>query len=170
MVPIELEMLALYKWGNGISSKLDRYIPELLTRGQLEVASQRPPPRYVIFALFELRDKYFSIEALDELPLVLRASTTRPFVIFEIGHPLFQSVRTDAQNQALNALVFLYGRVLGIELGDFSDFARSKRPTRLPAVLTRDECSQLFSKMEKTQHLAALVDQFQFRVGDEESV
>ena len=85
----------------GISGKLDRYVPELLTRGQLEVASRRPPPQYAIFALFEVRDKYISIEALDELPSVLQSLTARPFVIIEFRDPLFQSVRADGRNQAL---------------------------------------------------------------------
>ena len=57
-------------------------------------------------------------------------------------------VGASTQNQALNALVFLYQRVLGIELGDFSDFARAQRPVRLPAVLTREECDRLFGAME----------------------
>ena len=57
-------------------------------------------------------------------------------------------VGASTQNQALNALVFLYQRVLGIELGDFSDFARAQRPVRLPAVLTREECDRLFARME----------------------
>jgi integron integrase len=57
-------------------------------------------------------------------------------------------VGSSTQNQALNALVFLYRHVLGIDLGDFSDFARAQRPTRLPAVLTKGECARLFAAME----------------------
>lgn len=61
---------------------------------------------------------------------------------------LDRRVGASTQNQALNALVFLYRQVLGVELGDFSDFARAQRPVRLPAVLTREECNQLFAQME----------------------
>jgi hypothetical protein len=57
-------------------------------------------------------------------------------------------VSASTQNQALNAVVFLYREVLAIDLGDFGDFIRAKRPARLPAVLTREECNQLFEKLE----------------------
>ena len=60
-------------------------------------------------------------------------------------------VSASTQNQALNALVFLYREVLGIDLGEFSDFARAKRPRRLPAVLSREECARLFAGMEPPQ-------------------
>lgn len=56
-------------------------------------------------------------------------------------------VAASTQNQALNAVVFLYREVLSIDLGDFADFVRAKRSRRLPAVLTREECTQLFDAM-----------------------
>jgi integron integrase len=59
-----------------------------------------------------------------------------------------RNVAASTQNQALNAVVFLYCEVLSIDLGDFADFVRAKRPTRLPAVLTREECQRLFAAME----------------------
>jgi integron integrase len=49
------------------------------------------------------------------------------------------NVAASTQNQALNALVFLYERVLQMELGDLGEFARVTRPARLPAVLTQDQ-------------------------------
>jgi hypothetical protein len=49
------------------------------------------------------------------------------------------NVAASTQNQALNALVFLYEEVLQITLGDIGDFARVKRPPRLPEVLTQEE-------------------------------
>jgi integron integrase len=51
-----------------------------------------------------------------------------------------------SQNQALNAIVFLYRRVLGIELEDFT-FERAKRPKRLPIVLGRSEVRALLDVM-----------------------
>jgi integron integrase len=59
-----------------------------------------------------------------------------------------RQVGASTQNQALNAVVFLYREVLTRDLGDFSDFARAKRPGRLPAVLTREECARLFNNMQ----------------------
>ena len=48
-------------------------------------------------------------------------------------------VSASTQNQALNALVFLYGEVLHQPLGEMDAFARAKRPARLPEVLSREE-------------------------------
>ena len=41
------------------------------------------------------------------------------------------------QNQALNALNFLYTKVPGLPLGDLQGVARTKRPKHLPVVLTQ---------------------------------
>lgn len=47
------------------------------------------------------------------------------------------------QNQALNALVFLYREVLDQELGPLGEFERPHRGTRLPVVLRHDEIRRL---------------------------
>jgi len=52
-------------------------------------------------------------------------------------------VAASTQNQALNALVFLYRHVLEQPLGDLGGIARAKRPQRLPVVLTVDEVSRV---------------------------
>ena len=58
------------------------------------------------------------------------------------------NVSASTQNQALNALVFLYGEVLDRPLGDFADFARAVRPPRLPVVLTREEVRAVLAATE----------------------
>jgi site-specific recombinase XerD len=58
-----------------------------------------------------------------------------------------RNVSASTQNQALNAVIFLYREVLSIDLGSFANFVRAKRPRRLPAVLTREECVRLFDAM-----------------------
>lgn len=65
------------------------------------------------------------------------------------------NVAASTQNQALNALVFLYGQVLGQPLGDMGTFQRAKRPTRLPVVLSRLEVSRLLEQLNGTYHLMA---------------
>lgn len=47
-------------------------------------------------------------------------------------------VSASTQNQALNALVFLYRDVLRMELGDFNA-VRARRPVRVPTVLSQVE-------------------------------
>jgi len=56
-------------------------------------------------------------------------------------------VAKSTQNQALNALIFLYKHVLQIELGDLSA-VRLKRPARLPVVLSRGEVLSLIAAAE----------------------
>jgi integron integrase len=66
-----------------------------------------------------------------------------------------REVAANTQNQALNALVFFYGQVLRKPLGEMEEFARAKRPRRLPEVMTRDEVQTLLSKTSGTTGLAA---------------
>jgi integron integrase len=56
-----------------------------------------------------------------------------------------QHVAASTQNQAMNALVFLYREVLRLDPGDFSERVRAKRPARLPVVLTKQEVQKLLA-------------------------
>jgi integron integrase len=58
-----------------------------------------------------------------------------------------KQVAAGTQNQALNALVFFYKHVLESDLGTIGDYSRSKRPKRLPVVLTKDEVKKLLEKL-----------------------
>lgn len=64
-------------------------------------------------------------------------------------------VSASTQNQALNALLFLYKHVLGRELGFIDGVVRAKRPERLPVVLGRDEVRKVLGHMEGTPRLMA---------------
>ena len=59
-----------------------------------------------------------------------------------------RGVAASTQNQALNALVFLFEQVMGRELGDIGVFTRAKRPRKLPVVLARDETSALLAHLK----------------------
>lgn len=58
-----------------------------------------------------------------------------------------KQVSASTQNQAFNALLFLYRNVLGKELG-MVDAVRAKRPARLPIVLTPAEVRQVFAGLD----------------------
>ena len=58
------------------------------------------------------------------------------------------NVSASTQNQALNALVFLYKRVLDMPLGRLEEFARSKRKQVVPVVLTRAEVGRLLAELD----------------------
>jgi integron integrase len=64
-------------------------------------------------------------------------------------------VAASTQNQALNAVVFLYKQVLGIELSDFGPMKRAKKPERLPTVLSKQEVEQVLFEMSGTYKLMA---------------
>ena len=66
-----------------------------------------------------------------------------------------QKVAASTQNQALNAIVFLYKHVLQMELGDFGHKKRGKRPERLPTVMTKAEVSRILAAMSGTYGLMA---------------
>ncbi len=66
-----------------------------------------------------------------------------------------RNVAPSTQNQALNALVFLYDQVLRKPLGDIGAFARAKRQKRIPTVLTRVEVRRLLDNLGGMQSLIA---------------
>jgi integron integrase len=81
----------------------------------------------------------------------------------EIGQFL-SSLATDSrvsastQNQALNALLFLYGKVLEKKIGlvqGVVGVVRANRPRRLPVVLTKDEIKKILDSMTGAPWLMA---------------
>ncbi|MBK1649711.1 hypothetical protein CKO36_14170 [Rhabdochromatium marinum] len=61
-----------------------------------------------------------------------------------------RGVAASTQNQALNALVFLFRHVLERPLDELR-FTRGRRPPRMPVVLTRDEIRALFDQLSGTR-------------------
>jgi integron integrase len=59
-----------------------------------------------------------------------------------------RKVSASTQNQALNAIVFLYSEVLKREPGDFADFSPAKQPVHVPTVLTKAEVTRLLGKLD----------------------
>jgi integron integrase len=58
-----------------------------------------------------------------------------------------RGVSASTQNQALSAILFLYGAVLGQQLEWMNDIVRAQRPVRLPVVLSREEVAALLSRL-----------------------
>jgi len=54
-------------------------------------------------------------------------------------------VSASTQNQAFNALLFLYRHILHIDMDDLASVTRAKRKVTLPTVLSRDEVKRLLS-------------------------
>jgi integron integrase len=68
-----------------------------------------------------------------------------------------RGVSRSTQMQALSALMLLYREVLRISIGDLRRALRSFSPTRLPAVLTRDEVRDLLAELRGTTRLVAIL-------------
>ena len=66
-------------------------------------------------------------------------------------------VAASTQNQALSALLFLYGQVLHLELPFLQDVERARRPKKLPVVLTRQEAQSLLDALSRSQPTFALM-------------
>lgn len=86
-----------------------------------------------------------------------------------------QNMSASTQSQALNALVFHFKNVLGTPFGDLGDFKKSKRPKKLPVVLSREEVRHLLAALDHAHQLPAallygaglrLLEALQLRVKD----
>jgi integron integrase len=62
-------------------------------------------------------------------------------------------VSASSQNQALQALLFLYRQVLEVELPLLDRVVRADKPRRLPVVLTHEEVRRVFSKLRGRSRL-----------------
>jgi integron integrase len=64
-----------------------------------------------------------------------------------------KNVSSSTQNQAFNALLFLYRNILNIEVNDLGKTVRAKRGPKLPVVLAVEEVEKLFRHVEGTHLL-----------------
>jgi integron integrase len=84
-------------------------------------------------------------------------------------------VAASTQNQALNALVFLYTQVLGRPLPDLAGVVRARASRKLPVVLNADEVSRLLAQLSGSPRIVAsllygsglrLLEALQLRIKD----
>jgi len=59
-----------------------------------------------------------------------------------------ERLSASTQNQACNALLFLYKAVLGRDIGQLREVVRADRPRRLPVVLTQEEVGRLLEQLD----------------------
>ena len=77
-------------------------------------------------------------------PLTLGPQHLEAFLTHLAVH---RKVAAPTQDQALNALLFLYRRVLEVELPWLDGVIRAKKSSRLPVVLSPDEVAAVLSKL-----------------------
>lgn len=66
-----------------------------------------------------------------------------------------RKVAASTQNQAFNALLFLYREVLQLQMPQLDTVQRAKKPRRLPVVLSPEEVRQLLSQLDGKYWIAA---------------
>jgi integrase len=86
----------------------------------------------------------FKIFLKDRDPYSLEVSDMKNFLthLARVGR-----VSASTQNQAFNALLFLYRHILNKEVDDLTSVPRAKRRMNLPTVLSRDEVKSLLSHL-----------------------
>jgi integron integrase len=85
-------------------------------------------------------------------PRELGAAEVEQFLTYLAVH---RKVSAATQNQALQALLFLYRHVLEMELPWLDNVTRATHPKRLPVVLSRAEVRALLSQLEGTPWLVS---------------
>jgi site-specific recombinase XerD len=85
-------------------------------------------------------------------PRELGAPEVEQFLTYLAVH---RKVSAATQNQALQALLFLYRHVLEMELPWLDNVTRASHPRRLPVVLTRADVRALLAQLEGTRWLVA---------------
>ena len=66
-----------------------------------------------------------------------------------------RNVASSTQSQAFNAILFLYNNVLDVDKPEDINALRSKRPVRVPTVMTREETLKLIGVMHGTHQMMA---------------
>ena len=85
-------------------------------------------------------------------PLTMGAAEIEAFLSHLVNQ---RNVAASTHQQALAALLFLYGEVLRVDLPWLGEIGRPKKPRRLPAVLTADEVRRLFAHLDGNHQLMA---------------
>jgi integron integrase len=87
----------------------------------------------------------FKVYMNDREPHLLESNDMKKYLTHLALHG---RVSASTQNQAFNALLFLYRHILHVETDDFTSVARAKRKMNLPVVLSRDEVKKILSSLD----------------------
>ena len=136
---------------------------------QIDMEGQEHPPRLLDQVRNVLRLHHYSIHTersyLDWIKRYIHFHHMHSREDLADGERKIEAFLTDlavrgkgaasTQNQAMNALVFLYRKVLAKPLDEAIDAARAERKVNVPVVLTREEVSRVISVIEGVPQLIA---------------
>jgi len=130
---------------SSVCKKYPDYIKGLITRIRVKHYSIRTEHAYLQWLV-----RYIAFHKMADPAQMDDKAITRYLEHLVIN----QNVSSSTQSQALNALVFFYKAVLEREAPELGEFVRSKKPRRLPVVLTKDEIRLLLGRIDvSTQQL-----------------
>ncbi len=130
---------------NQVFSEYPLHIQNLIKHIRLKHYSIRTEQSYLGWLL-----RYVAFHSMKD-PATMKEAEISLFLEHLV---LKRKVSASTQSQALNALIFFYKSVLGVELSDSIVFARSKKPKRLPVVLSVNEINKVLNNIQHpTQHL-----------------
>lgn len=130
---------------------------------------QHQPPKLLDRVRIAIRTRHYSLRTEEAY-----VGWIRRFIFFhnkrhpaEMGEPeinaflsglaVKEHVSASTQNQALCALLFLYRHVLEKPFPQLEKLVRAKRPTRLPAVMTRAEVKKVLQKLDGVNRIMAML-------------
>jgi len=136
-----------------------------------------PPPKLLDQVREKIRYKHYSLSTENTY-----ISWIRQYILFnEKRHPsemgaaeveafltylaTTRHVSSSTQNQALSAILFLYREVLALDLPWLDNFERSKKPRRLPVVLTTLEVQALLRESDKAPAPIGLIIKLLYGTG-----
>ncbi|WP_163576241.1 phage integrase N-terminal SAM-like domain-containing protein [Halomonas faecis] len=115
--------------------------PKLMDRVKATMRVKRYSPRTEKTYCYWIR--YFIRFHGVRHPASMGSSEVRAFLEYLAVE---RQVAAATQNQALNAIAFLYRHVLEQPLGEIGEFSRAKRPRRLPVGLSHEEVMGVLSQ------------------------
>lgn len=136
-----------------------------------------PPPKLLDQVREKIRYKHYSLSTENTY-----ISWIRQYILFnEKRHPsemgaaeveafltylaTTRHVSSSTQNQALSAILFLYREVLALDFPWLDNFERSKKPRRLPVVLTTLEVQALLRESDKAPAPIGLIIKLLYGTG-----
>jgi len=102
--------------------------------------------------LYVMWARRFQLFTQNKSPLLLSSDDVKEF----LKHlAINANVSASTQNQAFNALLFLFRHMLKKDFGDYSDCVRAKRRPYIPVVLSRDEIEAILMHLPYPYSLVA---------------
>ncbi len=143
---VRKQLTAKYEASNSLLSRVSKMFPHHFERLMVEIRMRN----------YSIRTEKTYSEWLARYIAFNETQDPAQLDLQQIGRYLEhlvinRNVSSSTQSQALNALIFFYKQVLAMEIGDIGIFRHSKKPRKLPLVLTRDEVSRLLQAVENPE-------------------